>query len=228
MTSWQPVIAEVIGRFTRASNATLLARCTDDALVVYKPVAGEQPLWDFPAETLAAREALTFELSELLELGVVPETVIADGPFGHGSVQRFVEIDEGFDPLPLVEGADEALWPVAVLDLVCNNADRKVGHVIREEDTGRLFGIDHGLTFHPDDKLRTVLWGFSGEALPTELTAALAGIRAALAGDFGTRVSDLLGADAAGSLADRVARLLDDPVHPEPPRHRPAVPWPPF
>ncbi len=226
--SWSPVITEVVGRFTRASNATLLARCADGTDVVYKPVAGERPLWDFPTETLAAREALTYEVSELLGLGVVPETVIAGGPFGMGSVQRFVDVAEDFDPLPLVESADDALWPVALLDLVCNNADRKVGHLIREASTNRLFGIDHGLTFHPDDKLRTVLWAFAGEPLPAAVAAGLPALRSELAGPFGERVDELLGTPARQALTARVTALLDAPVHPDPPVDRPALPWPPF
>lgn len=228
MSDWQPTIAEIVGRFARASNATLLARCDDDTLVVYKPVAGERPLWDFPAETLAAREALTYEVSEQLGLGVVPETLIADGPFGPGSVQRYVDIEEGFDPVPLIEEADPLLWPIAVLDLVCNNADRKVGHLIRDTASARILGIDHGLTFHSEDKLRTVLWGFSGEALPEFAIDALGRLAAALTGEFGARVEALLGRSSRFALTARVSGLVGNPVHPAPPLDRPAVPWPPY
>ena len=228
MTDWRPRVVEIVGQFTRASNATLLARADDGDPVVYKPIAGERPLWDFPQDTLAAREALTYEVSEELGLGVVPETVIGDGPFGPGSVQRFVDLDEDFDPVPLIEQADCALWPIALLDLVCNNADRKVGHVVRSKATGKVFGIDHGLTFHPDDKLRTVLWAFAGEPIPPALADDLDRLAAALGGDCGARVEQMLGPPTRAALTRRVTALRRTPVHPLPPSDRPAVPWPPY
>ena len=158
MTGWSPTVDEIAGRFTHASNATLLGSA-DGKQVIYKPTAGARPLWDFDAGTLAAREVLTYRVSEALGLDVVPETVIGDGPYGPGSVQRFVEVDRSFDPLPLLGGPSTELWPIALLDIVVNNADRKAGHILKHRD-GRLQAIDHGLTFHPEPKLRTVLWGF--------------------------------------------------------------------
>ncbi len=228
MTGWQPDISELVGRFVHASNATLLARTGAGELVVYKPTAGERPLWDFPIDTLAAREVLTYEVSEAMGLGAVPETVLADGPAGEGSVQRFVDLDEDFDPVPLINDADPALWPIAVLDIVCNNADRKVGHVVRSSTSGRLFGIDHGLTFHTDDKLRTVLWSLGGVPLPTEMRAAVQRLDAALGAGLAGRVTSLLGQPEAAALAARSQALLAHPRHPEPPEDRPAMPWPPY
>ncbi len=225
--SWAPEIAEIVGRFRYASNATFLARTAGGELVIYKPSAGERPLWDFPPGSLAAREALTFEVSEALGLGVVPTTVLADGPLGAGAIQRYVDADPDFDQVEVVERVDASLWPLAVLDVVCNNADRKAGHLIREADSGQLFGVDHGLTFHPDDKLRTVLWGFAGQRLPASLCAALDRLDAALDHELGDRVDSLIGTESLRALGQRVRALLDDPVHPLPPLDRPAVPWPP-
>lgn len=226
MTAWAPRIAEVVGRFTRASNATFLAATADGEHVIYKPVAGERPLWDFPPESLASREVLAYEVSEALGAGVVPPTVLGDGPLGPGAIQRFVTADESFDPVAALAGPDPLLWPIAVLDLVCNNADRKAGHLLRVD--GRLMGVDHGLTFHPDEKLRTVLWGFAGQGLPGAQRDALAALRSALAGGLDGRIAELLGRDEAEATTRRVEELLSTPVHPEPPDDRPAIPWPPY
>ncbi len=226
MSGWAPDIGEVVGRFRRASNATFLARTVTGDLVIYKPTAGERPLWDFPPDTLAAREALTYEVSEALGFGVVPETVLGDGPLGPGSIQRFVEVDDDFEPVELLAGPDPVLWPVAVLDLVANNADRKAGHLMRAG--GRVFGVDHGLTFHPDEKLRTVLWNFAGARLPGEHVDALRRLAGELDGPLGGRIAGLIGRAAATATVSRVAALLAHPVHPEPPEDRPALPWPPY
>jgi hypothetical protein len=194
--------------------------------VVYKPTAGERPLWDFPIETLAAREVLTYEVAIALGYDVVPETVLGAGPYGPGSIQRYVEIDLTFDPVLPVQSAAMTLWPIALLDLVTNNADRKFGHVI--SDGERLLGIDHGLTFHPEDKLRTVLWGFSDQPLPAAELAALARLDVALQDGLRERVEVLLGSEEERALANRVAELLQHPIHPAPPQDRSPVPWPPF
>ena len=215
-----------MGRFVDASNATLLAVTADGEQVVYKPTAGERPLWDFPIETLAAREVLTYEVAQAMGEAIVPETVLGDGPYGPGSIQRFIDMDPNFDPVSLVQGASDSLWPIAVLDVVTNNADRKLGHVI--SDGVRILGIDHGLTFHPGEKLRTVLWGFSELELPRKQVAALHRLGAALADGLGDRVEDLLGREERMALRERVDQLLENPVHPAPPNDRPPVPWPPY
>ena len=226
MVGWAPEISEVVGRFVDASNATLLAKTAAGEQVVYKPTAGERPLWDFPVETLAVREVLTYEVAAVLGFDNVPETVLGDGPYGPGAIQRFIDIDPAFDPVAFVQSGSIDLWPLAVLDVVTNNADRKLGHVI--SDGERLLGIDHGLTFNPEDKLRTVLWGFSGQAIPAELVASLTRLEMAVAGSLGDRVEELLGTDERVALADRTSALLANPVHPDPPTDRPPLPWPPY
>ena len=224
--AWQPVVAEVVGQFVDASNATLLARTKTGEKVIYKPTAGERPLWDFPIETLAAREALTYEVAVALGHDIVPETVLGDGPYGPGAIQRFVDLDPAFDPVAEVQRGANGLWSLAVLDIVTNNADRKLGHII--SDGVLLLGIDHGLTFHPDDKLRTVLWGFGGQPLPADEVAALAKLATAVDGALGDRVERLLGKDERLALSRRVEELLANPIHPDPPTDRPPLPWPPY
>ncbi len=224
--SWDPQIGDVVGRFVDASNATLLATTTEGEKVVYKPTAGERPLWDFPIETLAAREVLTYEVATAMGYEIVPETVLGDGPYGPGSIQRFVDMDPEFDPVALVRAESPSLWPIAVLDIITNNADRKLGHLI--SDGSHVLGIDHGLTFHPHDKLRTVLWVFSEERLPDAEIAALQRLNQALRNGLAVRVDHLLGHEERSALERRVADLLEGPTHPAPPDDRPPVPWPPY
>lgn len=223
---WEPAISDVVGRFVDASNATLLATTSDGAKVVYKPTAGERPLWDFTVESLAAREVLTYEVATAMGYDIVPETVLGEGPYGPGAIQRFIDINPDFDPVAAVESGSQLLWPIAVLDIITNNADRKLGHLI--SDGHRLLGIDHGLTFHPDDKLRTVLWQFSGTVLPATEQAAVQRAAGALQGELGTRVEELLGVEERAALEDRLRALIANPVHPEPPVDRPPLPWPPY
>lgn len=220
-------LTEVVGRLPYASNTTVLARAVDGSRWVYKPASGEQPLWDFAWRTLDAREVLTYEVSRAMGLDLVPETLLAHGPFGPGSAQRFIEEDESFDPGALLSPTvDPALWPVATLDLVTNNADRKVGHVLRERGTARLWAIDHGLTFHVAPKLRTVLWGFAGRRLPAGMVEGVERLDRALGAGLCDRVSELLSPEEAEALVARVRSLLRHPVHPHPPADRPALPWP--
>lgn len=216
----------MIGRFVDASNATLLATTTAGEKVVYKPTAGERPLWDFPIETLAAREVLTYEVAQAMGYAIVPETVLGDGPYGPGSIQRFIDIDDTFDPVAAVRQQSAELWPIAVLDLVTNNADRKLGHLI--SDGGRVLGIDHGLTFHPEDKLRTVLWVFSDQSLPPNEHNSLLQLSRAMMDGLADRVGGLLGDEELGALQTRIDELLVRPVHPAPPADRPPLPWPPY
>ncbi len=218
-------ITEVVGQFRNASNAALLAATDSGRLVVYKPEQGQRPLWDFDCRTLPAREVLTFEVAEAAGLACVPRTLPADGPFGPGSAQEFIDIDHEFNPAPLIDHADPALWPVALLDLMINNADRKAGHVLNDR-SGRLWSIDHGVAFHTDPKLRTVMWGFSGQTLPAGAAAALRRLETALENGLWDRAAALLSEPEADALAERVERLAADPVHPFPPTDRPPLPWP--
>lgn len=221
--SW--TVTEIIGRFRNASNATLLATTGTGLLVVYKPEQGQRPLHDFDCRTLPAREVLTFELSEAAGLCSVPETLPAEGPFGPGSAQRFVEADEDFNPAPLINRTDAELWPVVTLDLLINNADRKAGHVIADRE-GRLWCIDHGVALHSEPKLRTVMWGFSGLPLPDDMVAAIRRLDDEMGTRMHARAAELLSVREADALAERVTRLLEEPVHPPPPTDRPPLPWP--
>ncbi len=225
-TGWTPRVAEVVGRFADASNATLLAETDDGERVIYKPIAGEQPLWDFPSETLAMREVLTYEVAIAMGFPVVPETVLAGGPYGPGAVQRFVESDPDFDPIQLVRSESPVLWPIAALDIVTNNADRKLGHLLGSEDA--LVGIDHGLTFHPEDKLRTVLWVFQGRRLPDHVVDGLERLDEALESSLGRRIRVELGRPELRAIQRRVSGLRAAPEHPHPPIDRPSIPWPPY
>ncbi|MVO90113.1 SCO1664 family protein [Streptomyces sp. p1417] len=293
----------VRGQIREASNAVLyctIAYEEQTAACVYKPVAGERPLWDFPDGTLARREVAAYEVSEALGWGLVPPTVLRDGPYGEGMVQLWIEAGDGADaaapeaddaaaggtdggaapgtddaPAPgagdgvggadgdggagaellaLVEGdepgdgwkaigyaqveegrtallvhADDArLRRLAVLDAVINNADRKGGHLLPGRD-GRLFGIDHGVTFNVADKLRTLLWGWAGEKLPDEAVTALGALREALAAGapLAGRLGELLTPAEVDAVRGRVAALLASGRHPAPSGEWPAIPWPP-
>jgi uncharacterized repeat protein (TIGR03843 family) len=251
---------EVQGRITEASNATLLCTVALDGvegLCVYKPVAGERPLWDFPDGTLAGREVATYLISKAAGFDVVPATVLRDGPFGPGMVQRWIELDEerelvdivapkdvgphwrtvlrarGDDgePALLVHADDPALRAMAALDVVANNADRKGGHVLAGAD-GRVYGVDHGICLHQETKLRTVLWGWVGEALDGEVTAGLQRLRAALSPGHRAALGDELGDHVTRTevkaLRSRVDRLLHAGELPSPSGGWPPIPWPAF
>lgn len=222
--AWRPTVVAVEGRFVAATNATLLATTDDGTHVVYKPDAGQRPLWDFDAATLPMREVLAYEASRRMGYDLVPETVMADGPFGRGSVQRHVHSDEDFDALALVRRSDASLWPVAALDVITNNADRKLGHLFSV--SGALVAIDHGLTFHADDKLRTVIWCFAGEPWPDAVRRSAA----TLAESLTTRPEPYRSALSPvefEAFRTRIESVIEA-EHPMPPDDRPAVPWPPY
>jgi uncharacterized repeat protein (TIGR03843 family) len=243
----------VTGRIRTASNATFLGTI-GDVTVVYKPVAGESPLWDFPDGTLADREVAAYLVSEVLGWGVVPQTWLRDGPLGEGMVQLWKEPDPEQDAVDLVatdevpddgwrtvlEGRDEtgrsvtlvhedsaALRRMAVFDVIVNNADRKGNHVLAMTD-GHRHGVDHGLTFHSDHKLRTVLWGWLGDDLTAEELDGVDRVRAELDGGLGERLADLLTVDEIASLAARCSALRSTAEFPAPAGEMPAVPWPLF
>ncbi|CAL9567312.1 hypothetical protein SUDANB6_04787 [Streptomyces sp. enrichment culture] len=247
----------VRGRIREASNAALYCTVTHEgreAACVYKPVAGERPLWDFPDGTLAGREVAAYEVSEATGWGLVPPTVLRDGPYGEGMCQLWIEAEPEAELLALVEGEepgpgwkaigfaevgegrtallvhadDERLRRLAVLDAVINNADRKGGHLL-PAGGGRLYGIDHGVTFHTEDKLRTLLWGWAGEPLTEEAVAVLGGLREALedGGTLAVRLAGLITPAEIGATRARVDALLASGVHPEPGGKWPAIPWPP-
>ncbi|MFD8895396.1 SCO1664 family protein [Streptomyces sp. NPDC059566] len=256
----------VIGRIREASNAVLLCSVTYEGVsadCVYKPVKGERPLWDFPDGNLAQREVAAYLVSEATGWGLVPATVLRDGPYGEGMVQRWIEAEEpapdaadaplgpllglvdgeeageGWKPVALAEvgegrtallvhADDPRLRRIAVFDAVINNGDRKGGHLLPAPD-GRLYGIDHGVTFHAEDKLRTLLWGWAGEPLTGEAREVLAALAAGLApgAPLATRLAELITAVELAAVRDRVEVLRRTGIHPRPSGQWPAIPWPP-
>lgn len=224
---------------------------------VYKPVRGEMPLWDFPDGTLAGREVASYLISEALGWGLIPETVLrADGPVGPGMVQRWIDAAEDADEIvdlvpldgvpadarPILRAFDAAdrevvlvhrlnprVKQLAVLDVVLNNADRKGGHVL-VTDTGEIFGIDHGICLHTDDKLRTVLWGWADEPVEQTLLDDVSRVSNELADDSST-LRKALATHITDEEIAAVIRRCDDLVNagrmPSPPPHHP-IPWPPF
>jgi hypothetical protein len=220
----------VEGRVLDASNATFYCAVDDGertAACVYKPVAGERPLWDFPDGTLAEREAAAYEVSAATGWQIVPPTVYREGPAGPGMVQLWIDVDESVDIARFMRRRDERLRQIAVFDAVVNNSDRKGGHLLPTLD-GRVFGIDHGVTFSSEDKLRTVLWQWAGNRLTTEAREVLTGVREQLDGDLGERLGELLTRREVRATRWRVERLLDTGRHPEPSGDWPPVPWPPI
>lgn len=243
---------EVQGRLVEASNATLLCRLASGPFCVYKPVAGERPLWDFPAGTLAGREVAAYVVSEAAGWHVVPPTVLRDGPFGPGMCQLWVDdtgerlvdvvapadvpggwlsVLEGLDgrgePVLLAHADDERLRRLAIFDVVINNADRKGGHVLVRAD-GSVCGVDHGVSLHVDDKLRTVLWGWAGDRLRDSEVAELRKLRATLDGEAAGTLRELLAGDEVDAVRARLDDLLADPVLPIARDRLHPIPWPAF
>lgn len=240
-------------RIMPASNATFVGRIGDVA-VVYKPVAGERPLWDFPDGNLARREAAAYVLSESFGWNLVPHTWLRDGPLGIGMVQVWQEPDpeqnaialvaagdmpaegwchvlDGLDgqdrPVSLIHEDSPVLRRMAVFDIVVNNADRKGGHVL-EMVNGHRHGIDHGLTFHTEHKLRTILWGWLGQDLHADELEGVERVRSALTGELSETLAALLSDPEIAALAARCDLLLQEARFPAPQGEMPAVPWPPF
>ena len=222
---------EVEGRLVVASNATLYCTVRLDgaqAACVYKPVAGERPLWDFPAGTLAGREVAAYAVSRAAGWDIVPPTVFRDGPFGPGMCQLWIDCDPDEDVIALARRNDhQGLRDMAVFDAVVNNADRKIGHLL-PTSAGHLYGCDHGVTFAEEYKLRTVLWQWRGKRLPERATEALGRLRSAVAhGPLATELASRLSAEEVTATRRRITLLLKHGVHPYPPEDWPAVPWPP-
>jgi len=260
---------EVLGRIVEASNATLLCTVELDGVLehcVYKPIRGERPLWDFPDGTLADREVASYLVSAATGWGVVPPTVLREGPFGSGMVQLWIDTtaatiedsgtehveqvsdlvelcepghvpagwkhilraqDYSGEVVVLAHANDPKLRRMAVLDLVLNNADRKGGHVLAALD-GSVYGVDHGICLHTENKLRTVLWGWAGESLCEEDVDVLGRLAAQLQGELAERLHTHLTVREVDSIDRRVRRLLACPTMPKPTGSRPAIPWPAF
>ena len=247
---------EVEGRLVDASNTTLRAEISlagTTRRCVYKPVRGERPLWDFPDGTLAGREVSAYLVSQATGWGLVPPTILRDGPFGPGALQLWVDEpagaealigfvrtqdvppgwipvasarDDDGDAYALAHADDPRLARMAIFDAVINNADRKGGHVLYPA-TGSIHGVDHGVSFHVENKLRTVLWGWTGKALPEVACETLAALCGRLEGDLGAALEEHLTISEVQHIRLRVKRLLRAGRFPQPPQDWPAIPWPP-
>jgi len=218
---------EIKGQFALGSNYTFLVTVQDkgkEYSAVYKPLRGEQPLWDFPENTLAGREVAAYLVSESLGFHMVPFTTLReDGPYGAGSLQQFIEYDPEYHYFSFTDEDRQFLKPVVLFDLLCNNADRKGSHVFFENDTHKLYAIDHGICFHEDDKLRTVLWDFSGQKIPKELLSRLS-----LSQSLLTELEPYLNPREISALCARADSILKKGVFPRQPRDRRGLPWPPL
>jgi uncharacterized repeat protein (TIGR03843 family) len=247
---------EIEGRLVDASNTTLRAEITLDGMTrrcVYKPVQGERPLWDFPDGTLAGREISAFLVSQATGWDVVPPTILRDGPLGPGALQLWIDEpagaealigfvpaydvppgwiavanarDDDGDAFALAHADDPRLARLAVFDAVINNADRKGGHVLYPA-TGSIHGVDHGVSFHVENKLRTVLWGWTGKALIPEATEVLEELLERLDGGLGEALEAHLTLSEVQHVRLRARRLLRSRRFPKPPQDWPSIPWPP-
>lgn len=239
--------AKVVGQMVNASNSTLVVEIRNDRYI-YKPRSGERPLWDFPDNTLHLRERAAYVVSEMLGWNIVPETTIEEGPYGIGSFQKWIDaapktvdifppetVPEGW--LTIITGFDETgvevtlahedsfrLLQIAVFDALVNNADRKAGHLLTD-DSGNTFGIDHGVTFNAEGKLRTVLWGWIGQNIPENLLSDLDELKLKI---FGSELEELLDQSEVAALLERLDILLAQKTMPSPSSYWPAVPWPVF
>jgi hypothetical protein len=218
---------EIKGQFTFGSNYTFLVNVQYEGReysAVYKPLRGEQPLWDFPENTLAGREVAAYLVSEALGFHIVPFTTLRDdGPYGAGSLQRYIDYDPEYHYFSFSNEDRQLLKPVVLFDLLCNNADRKGSHVFFENGTHKLYAIDHGICFHEDDKLRTVLWDFSGQKIPEDLLSCLSLSRSLL-----TDLEPYLSPQEISALRARAENIRKKGVFPRQPRDRRAMPWPPL
>ncbi|AZI57962.1 SCO1664 family protein [Nakamurella antarctica] len=245
---------EIRGRLTDASNLTALAVSTLGGVsveCVYKPVRGERPLWDFPDGSLAAREVGSAMIARAAQWNCVPPTYLREGPLGEGMVQQWIDGTDQDDTvnifkpsklpkswLPVLRAADERGRPLvlahadtpelallATFDMVVNNADRKAPHILPVTG-GPVLGVDHGLTLHYEDKLRTVLWGWAGREIPEEGVEGLHRLTEQLEGALGEDLSALITITELRALCDRVAHLVESPLFTHPPQHRSPIPWP--
>lgn len=220
----------VTGRLVDASNATLYATAELDGhemACIYKPKAGERPLWDFPDGCLAHREYAAYIVSEHLGLHLVPLTVLRDGPYGEGMAQEWITIDDSIDLAQFFSTDHPGLRLMSLFDAIINNTDRKIGHLL-PINIDVVFGCDHGVTFHVEDKLRTVLWQWSGQNFNAKEMQILEEAAGALQAELRTQLEPLLTREEIDATAARVAKLLTQGCFPHPNPNWPAVPWPAF
>jgi uncharacterized repeat protein (TIGR03843 family) len=234
LTALQQGELTIKGEFLWGSNYTFLAEVEHEGTThqaVYKPTRGERPLWDFPAATLARREVAAYILSRALGWELVPPTVLTrKGPVGPGSVQFFIEHDPEYHYFNFSDEDRERLRPVAVFDILINNADRKGSHILLDPEN-HIWLIDHGICFHVEDKLRTVVWDFAGEPLPGDLCKDVSVLVEALAEDKGEMEKELkkyLSLDEIRAIQVRGERLLAAGHFPNPHTSRRFQPWPPL
>jgi hypothetical protein len=226
---WEKISAsplKIIGRLVDASNATLQAVIEDsDPLikVIYKPIAGERPLWDFEDGNLASRELSAFIVSDVAGFEIVPFTTLRDGPFGMGMVQQWIEVDNKVDVIEFGQSENPQLKRLALFDAVINNTDRKFGHLLLDQ-SGKLYGCDHGVAFHKENKLRTVLWQFAGINFDQDEINLLGAL---LKIDWREKLSTYITDEEIQALYIRIQNLISDGKFPEPSQNWPAVPWPP-
>ncbi len=214
----------ISGRLIDASNATLFGHLKNDESlkIIYKPTAGERPLWDFPDGSLAAREMAAYIFSDLFQFNIVPPTVLRDGPYGYGMVQLWIDNAQPENLIELAQSENENLRKMVLFDALINNADRKYGHILIKENN-QILGCDHGITFHVEDKLRTVLWQFSGDKL---MASEIETLEVIIRNDFDP-FTDLLTPEEIEATLIRAKKLLRIGRLPLPTSDRPSIPWPP-
>ena len=218
---------EITGRLVDASNATLFGVMHHEEStleVIYKPVAGERPLWDFPNGTLADREYVAFLLSDKTGMDLVPPTILREGPAGLGMVQRWIDVDESIELGAYFAQDRKELRRLALFDAIVNNTDRKIGHLLPDQK-GHLFACDHGVTFHTEDKLRTVLWQWAGDALTDEEMDTLEHTQTFIE-SYSTVLATHLTAHEIEATCQRINKLRSDGIMPLPSEDWPAIPWP--
>lgn len=225
---------ELKGQFTLGSNYTFFVSVAHEqhtVSAVYKPQKGEQPLWDFPENTLSGREVAAYLVSEALGWDLVPFTIFREqAPYGPGSLQKYIEYDPNYHYFNFTPEDKARLRPVALFDLLTNNADRKGSHIFFEKDTGHLYAIDHGLCFNEENKMRSVIWDFAGERFSPELASALDGLRVCLrpAAALYTSLLDYLSPEEIDALDQRAEALIALGEFPHPPNNRRVYPYPPL
>ncbi|MGC8856040.1 MAG: SCO1664 family protein [Anaerolineae bacterium] len=232
---WQKALQqgelELKGQFLPGSNYTFLVTVHYAGQIfpaVYKPSRGERPLWDFPENSLARREVAAYLVSEALGFHFVPCTVYRyQAPYGPGSLQQYIEYDPEYHYFTFSPEDKSRLRPVALFDLLVNNADRKGSHILIESETRKLWVIDHGICFHEEDKLRTVIWDFAGEPIPAELREHLCPLLSPTCSLLAA-LEPYLSPGEIAALVSRARTLITSGVFPHPPSQRRAIPWPPI
>ena len=223
-------VLKVTGRLVDASNATLFATSSLDEeqiTCIYKPIAGERPLWDFADGSLAHREYAAYLVSENLGFNIVPLTILRDGPYGIGMVQEWIDIDEGIDLATFFSTDHPRLRSMALFDAIINNTDRKIGHLLPVNED-EVYGCDHGVTFHVDDKLRTVLWQWADDSFSESEMDLLRRAEKLLSAELAHQLAAFLTQGEIEAMLVRIERLISEGRFPLPNPDWPAIPWPAF